>query len=182
MGTSNSAAELAGKFSTYALAFGNANRTAVQAATQVYKDRLLDNARRDTGGDLRLSRWRRRYGASGTGVSPKLGAGYDIFGTLNAKAVLRPRPYGIWALLEGGTGERGGGTAYVIKPFRYVRGRRKGEGNSALKFPDGGFAASATHRGVAPKNTFSDATRSAEPGAKRVFAEAHRRGLLEVFK
>jgi hypothetical protein len=182
MGTSRNATELAGKFSAYALAFGNANRSAVQAATQVYKDRLLDNARRDTGGDLRLSRWRRRYGASGTGVSPKLGAGYEVFGTLNAKSVLRPRPYGIWALLEGGAGERGGGTEYVIKPFRYVRGRRKGEGNSALKFPNGDFAASVTHRGVAPKNTFSDATRTAEPGAKRVFAEAHRRGLLEVFK
>jgi hypothetical protein len=176
MGTSNSAAELAGKFSTYALAFGNANRTAVQAATQVYKDRLLDNARRDTGGDLRLSRWRRRYGASGTGVSPKLGAGYDIFGTLNAKAVLRPRPYGIWALLEGGT------VAHTIKPFRYARGRRRGEGNSALKFSDGNFAGAVQHPGTSPKNTFSDATRSAEPGAKRVFAEAHRRGLLEVFK
>lgn len=176
MGTSNSAAELAGKFSTYALVFGNANRTAVQAATQVYKDRLLDNARRDTGGDLRLSRWRRRYGASGTGQSPKLGAGYDVFGTLNAKAVLRPRPYGIWALLEGGT------VPHTIKPFRYARGRRRGEGNSALKFADGNFAAGVQHPGTRPKNTFTDAARAGEPGAKRVFAEAHRRALLEVFK
>jgi hypothetical protein len=176
MGTSRNATELAGKFSAYALAFGNANRSAVQAATQVYKDRLLDNARRDTGGDLRLSRWRRRYGASGTGVSPKLGAGYEVFGTLNAKSVLRPRPYGIWALLEGGA------APHVIKPFRYVRGRRKGEGNSALKFPNGDFAASVSHPGTNALNTFSDATRTAEPEAKRVFAKAHRRGLLEVFK
>ena len=176
MGSSRSVAELAGKFESYAYIFGNANRRGVQAAAQVYKDRLLANAARDSGGDLRLSRWRRRFGASGDGQSPKLGAGYQLFGYENAKAVLRPRPYGIWALLEGGA------APHRIAPFKYARGRRRGEGNSALKFANGGFAAYVNHPGTPGKNTFTDAVPPATPGAKRVFAEAHRRGLLEVFK
>jgi hypothetical protein len=179
VGTSRSIAELAGKFESYAYIFGNANRRGVQAAAQVYKDRLLANAARDSGGDLRLSRWRRRFGASGDGSSPKLGAGYQLFGYENAKAVLRPRPYGIWALLEGGSNT---GESYRIAPFKYARGRRKGEGNSALKFANGGFAAYVMHPPQKPRHTFSDAVPPATPGAKRVFAEAHRRGLLEVFK
>jgi hypothetical protein len=174
MGTSRNVGELTDKFERYAFLFGNANRRAVQAATQVYKEKLLDNARRDSGGDLRLSRWRSRLGA--VSQSPKLGAGYEVFGFDNAKAVLRPRPYGIWALLEGGA------APHRITPFRYVRGRRRGEGNSALKFPNGSFAAYADHPGTAGKRTFTEAARFGEPGAKRVFAEAHRRALLEVFK
>ncbi len=174
MGTSRNVAELGEKFQRYAFVFGNANRKGVQAAAQVYKERLLISADSDTGGDRRLSRWRSRLGA--VSQSPKLGAGYEVFGFDNAKAVLRPRPYGIWALLEGGA------KPHRIAPFRYARGRRKGEGNSALKFPNGSFAAFVNHPGTQGKRTFSNAVPVAEPGAKRVFAEAHRRGLLEVFK
>lgn len=174
MGTSRNVAELGEKFERYAFVFGNANRKGVQAAAQVYKDRLLSNADRDTGGDRRLSRWRSRLG--NVSQSPKLGAGYELFGFDNAKAVLRPRPYGIWALLEGGA------KPHKIAPFQYKRGRRRGEGNSALKFSNGSFAAYVNHPGTAPQRTFSDAVPPATPGAKRVFAEAHRRGLLEVFK
>jgi hypothetical protein len=176
MGVSRSPAELADKFQRYAFAFGAANREAVQSAALTYKEQLLRNAERDAGPDRRLSRWRRRFGASRSGTSPKLNAGYDLFGFDNAKAILRPRPYGIWALLEEGA------QPHVIRPFRYVRGARKGQGNSALKFPDGGFAAFAQHPGTPPKRTFTDATRIAEPRAMRVFGEAHRRSLLEVFR
>ena len=176
MGTSKSIGELAGKFESYAYVFGKANRNGVQASAQVYKERLLANAARDSGGDMRLSRWRRRFGASGDGTSPKLGAGYQLFGYDNAKAVLRPRPYGIWALLEGGA------VPHRIAPFKYARGRRRGEGNSALRFPNGTFAAYVNHPGSRGKETFSGAVPPATPGAKRVFAEAHRRGLLEVFR
>lgn len=174
MGTSRNVGELADKFERYAFVFGNANRKGVQAAAQVYKNRLLENAERDTGGDRRLSRWRSRLGV--VAESPRLNAGYELFGFENAKAVLRPRPYGIWALLEGGA------KPHRIAPFKYARGRRRGEGTSALKFPNGSFAAYAEHPGTQGKRTFSEAVPVSAPGAKRVFAEAHRRGLLEVFK
>lgn len=181
MGTSRNIGELGDKFQRYAFVFGNANRAAVQAATQVYKEKLLVSAASATGGDYRLSRWRSRLGA--VSQSPKLGAGYEIFGYENAKGVLRPRPYGIWALLEGGSNT---GQPYVIGPFKYKRGRRRGEGTSAVTYAGlptkRGFAAYVIHPPQKPRNTFSNAVPVAEPGAKRVFAEAHRRGLLEVFK
>lgn len=173
MGTSQSTGELVDKFRKYAFLTGNANRQAVTSAALVYKNRLLATAARDTGGDRRLSRWRRRFGAGGDGQSPKLNAGFDVFGYDNAKAVIKPRPYGIWALLEGGA------APHRIYPFRYARGSRNQGARKALKF-GGQFAAYVDHPGTPAKRTFSDAL-TAEPQAKRVFREAHRRGLLEVF-
>lgn len=169
MGTSRNVAQLVEKLERYGLVVGRANREAVSGAAWTYKQRLLRAAERDTGGDRRLSQWRTRNGS--TTPSPKLGAGYELFGYENAKAVLRPRPYGIWSLLEGGA------SPHRIRP-RSGRGAKR----KVLSFPGGGFAAYADHPGTPPKRTFTEATAGAEPAAMRVFAEAHRRSLLETFK
>jgi hypothetical protein len=178
MGVSRSSKELGAKFARAGFAIGASNRAAVSGAALVYKEALLRNADRDSGGDRRLSQWKRTKDAQGV----KLGAGYKLFGYENAKAVVSPRPLGVWAALEGGT------DPHTIRPFAYARGRKKGLGrgggtaSKALKLGDG-YAAYAEHPGTKPKHTFSDAVNSGtEAGAMRVFKAAHRRSLLEVFR
>lgn len=173
MGVSRSPEELGRKLARAGYAIGAANRAAVSGAAFVYKRRLLENAERDAGPDRRLSRWRRRSGTRSSGESPRLNAGYDLFGYENAVAVLRPRPYGIWALLEGGA------APHRIQPHST---RRRAATVKALRFPGGGFAAYADHPGTEPKHTFTDAISGEESAAMAVFAAAHRRSLLETFR
>lgn len=165
MGTSRSASDLATKMTAAAYAIGKVNRTAVQAAAQTYKDVLLVQAARDTGGDLRLSKWGRR------GI--RLGVGYDVRGYENATAAVRARPQGPWKVLEHGS------TPHVIAPRRR-RGRR---GNGALVFPDGKVrSVQVQHPGSQGKETWSQGVGVATPRAVDVFGLAHKRALVEQFK
>jgi hypothetical protein len=169
MGESKSPEQLGLKLAAAATAIATANRKAVSRAALVYKDRLIAASVSDTGGDRRLSRWKARGGT--VKPSPRLGAGYDIKGNENAVAIVRPRPYGIWALLEGGA------VAHPIKPYR--RGKAKGGG---LAFPDGNVRRAVEHPGTQGKRTFTKAKAGAQGPAMRVFAAVHRKSLLEVFK
>lgn len=180
MGTSQNTAQLVGKIEKYAYSLGKANRNGVSAAALRYKEQLLRNAEKVAGPDRRLSNWKARYGLK-KAASPRLNAGYKLFGYTDAKAYVKPSPYGIWSMLEGGA------KAHIIRPFRYVRGRRKGEGNSALAFPgagqDGrGFATFAEHPGTKPTFLFTSAAKIAEPSAVRSFQRSHHAALLDVFR
>lgn len=165
MGTSTSTAQLVGKIDRYAKSFGKANRAGVSAAALRYKEQALRNLDADTGGDRRMSNFR-----SGR---VKMGAGYRLYGYEDAKAVLKPRPYGVWALLDGGS------APHRIAPKG--RGRRVADRRKALKFGTG-YAAYADHPGSTGKRTFRNVPRQAEPAAKRSFQRSHHQALLDVFK
>lgn len=95
MGVSKSPAELAAKLEKVGTVISGENRDAVEASAQAYKAALLRTGRRDSGGDLRLSRWGRN------GI--KLNAGYDIRGRgVDVSAAISPRPYGPWKVMEDG--------------------------------------------------------------------------------
>jgi hypothetical protein len=71
------------------------NQDATKRAAMAYKAAALKQGSKDSGGDLRLSRWGKR------GV--KLGVGFDVEGSGGtAKAVVAPRPMGPWKVLEYG--------------------------------------------------------------------------------
>jgi hypothetical protein len=121
VGKSRNAAELAYKLDAAGRAIVGENRDAVAAAADVFKDSVLTQGRADSGGDLRLSRWGKR------GV--KLGAGYDVDGTVKASATLKARPQGAWKVLE-----------YGAKPHVIVAGltRRQGQALALFSFMAGG--------------------------------------------
>lgn len=166
MGTSKSGKQLGAKFATVAYAMGRANRDATNAAALMYKESLLTSATRDSGGDLKLSNWGwngKRY------RQPRLGAGYEVYGYENAKAVVRPRPYGLWAFLEGGA-----------KP--HPVGLRRRNRRKALHFADGRFATTAQHPGVRGKRTFSKGATAGREPAMRIFKLTHDRSLQKSFR
>ena len=130
MATTNSAFEFGQKIINYGDTITKVNKTAVIAAAVVYKTSALASGARFTGGDLRFSRWKGRQG-------PKMGAGFEVTGTVQATAILKAKPFGIWWLLEDGA------QAHVITPKSKRRGRAK-----ALHIGSGdAFAASANHPG-----------------------------------
>jgi hypothetical protein len=164
MGTSRNASELAMKMQKAAFAMGKANRQAVQSAAQVYKERALLSAARDTGGDLRLSKWGRR------GI--KLGVGYDVRGYENATAIIKARPAGPWKVMEYGA------APHVIGPKR----RRRGRGGSFLSFgPDEVRRGPVQHPGTPGKETWSRGVESATQPAVEVYGLAHKRALVQQF-
>lgn len=96
MGTSSSVDELSKKLVAAGTQIGRSGRDNVTAAAQAYKTSVLAQARRDSGGDNRLSRWGRNGGT-------QLSAGYKVTGSQSApEALLRPRPAGPWRVLEDG--------------------------------------------------------------------------------
>jgi hypothetical protein len=166
MATSKSGAQLAAKFTAVAYAAGKANREATSAAALTYKESLIGAATTDTGGDLRLGHWGwngKRY------RQPKIGAGYDVYGYENAKAVVRPRPYGLWAFLEGGA-----------KPHVIVN--RKRNKRKAMRFASGEFATTANHPGARGRKTFTKGAKAGERPAMRIFKLTHQRALLRNFR
>lgn len=185
MGVSRSGDQLAAKLTKYGASIAGANRDAVSAAALRYKERAIANAERDAGPDRRLSQWKNRFGLK-RGASPRLNASYRLYGNANAKAVLRPTPYGIWALLDGGS------KPHRIVPFRYVRGLRSNPNKNAgarraLAFPGAGrggsgYAMSADHPGTPGKRTFRQVPQQAQPLALRAFQKSHHAALFEVFK
>lgn len=193
MGTSRNTAQLVGKIERYAYAMGQANRAGTSAAALRYKEQALRNARKDTGGDLKLSNM--AAGRFGLGKkAPKLGARYRLFGYVNAKAVVNPYPMGQWALIDAGS------APHRITPFRYKRKRgggmrvaektalaKGGGGRKALTIPgagrDGeGFAAYADHPGTTGKRTFRNVPMQAKQAAMRSFRRSHQEALLKAFK
>lgn len=95
MGTSRGTRQFVGKMNDVAQTITGTNREAVSAAAAAYKAAELAAGSKDSGGDLRLSRW----GRSGV----KLNVGYDITQTgVRSEAVVKPRPMGPWKVLEYG--------------------------------------------------------------------------------
>ena len=88
------AAQAGQRIASMGVALARNNSKATQRAALAYKTAALKEAQRDSGGDLRLSRWGKR------GV--KLGVGFDIEGNSQAKATIAPRPMGPWKVLEYG--------------------------------------------------------------------------------
>jgi len=167
MGTSRNASELAAKLQKATQAIGKANRSAVQAAAQTYKDNLLLQAARDTGGDLRLSRWGRR--------GLRLGVWYDVKGYENATALIKARPAGPWKVMEYGA------APHQIAPRRR-RGRGRRSGGGALAFPDGNVRRGPVqHPGSQGKETWSQGVDIATPRAIEVYSLAHKRALVSQF-
>lgn len=70
------------------------NRNATRDAALAFKDAALTEARKDSGGDLRLS----RFGKKGV----KLGVGFEVEGNANSRATVTPRPMGPWKVLQYG--------------------------------------------------------------------------------
>lgn len=71
------------------------NRKATSDAALAFKGAALKSARKDSGGDLRLS----RFGKKGV----KLNVGYELDGSPGVqRAVVTPRPMGPWKVLEYG--------------------------------------------------------------------------------
>lgn len=71
------------------------NRNATRNAALAFKGAALAEARKDSGGDLRLS----RFGKNGV----KLNVGFDLDGSPGEqRATIRPRPMGPWKVLEYG--------------------------------------------------------------------------------
>ena len=167
MGVSRSPAELASKFQVAAVKMSKVNPSAVGAAAQVYKTVGLVEAKRDVGGDLRMSNWGRK------GV--KLNVRYAVKGTSNASAVVSPTPIGVWSALSSGTVE------HDIYPGQKRPGRKRRGGKKALLI-NGGFATRVTHPGAKGKRTWQRAKKIAEPRAMRVFAVRHRSALQETFR
>jgi hypothetical protein len=163
MGTSRNASELAMKLQKAGEVIGKANRDAVQSAAQVYKERLLASAARDTGGDLRLSKWGRR--------GLRVGVGYDVKGSENATALIKGRPQGPWKVLEYGA------APHSIGPRNR---RRRGRSVGFLAFPDGGVRrGSVQHPGSKGKNTWSHGVEAARQPAVEVYGMAHKRALVK---
>lgn len=198
MGTSKNATQLAHKMDLAGKAIVGENRDAVAAAADVYKDSVLTQARRDSGGDLRLSRWGRR------GV--KLGAGYDVDGSVKASAKMTARPQGPWKVLE-----------YGAKPHVIVAGltRRQGQALALFSFMAGGrgefdlselssmtsnrnsrrtrrarsraltigpnFRPFVNHPGTPGKRTWSEGITRGTKGATQAYKRTQTLGLAKVF-
>jgi hypothetical protein len=180
VGSSSNVGEFVTKMERTVKANGTANREALKRAAQVYKDVGLRELGKDTGGNLRLSRWGSATRRKAGGL--KLGIGYEIRGKENAAAYIRPRPAGAWKVLEYGT------QPHEIKPRR-GRGRRgtmfansEPGGRSGI----GGYSHPVRkviqHPGARGKNTFTRAARIAEPRAIDVYSAAYARALLAEFR
>jgi hypothetical protein len=191
MGSSRSAAELAGKFGRLAAEVPRANRDAVNASAFLGKQIMEQGAARAglrKGGRLAGAKW---------------GARYDIKGADNPTALLRytgpvhwaffgTRPHIIGARrratraawrrryansvaygLVGATGGRGG-RARTLQSGRY--GERGGKGALALRF-GGRFAMYATHPGTKGNNTWPQTKARIVKAAPREFQRAHREAV-----
>lgn len=199
MGTSNSTAELVKKLSTAGDGLLKKNVTGVTRSAQVYKESVLTEARADTGGDGRLSRW----GRNGL----KLNAGYEVTGTTDAKAILTARPMGPWKVLEHGSdphlivpgltrrqrgamelmsmlssGRGGYDAAALAASARGNRNNRGGRRRRPVPLNIGGnLRAYARHPGSKGKGTWSTGIRRGTKPATAAYRKAQTDALAEVF-
>ena len=165
MGTSHNTAQLVRKIDTYATSIGKANRAGTSAAALRYKEQALRNVTADTGGDRIMSNFRNG--------NVRMGVGYQLKGTTNALAIVRPRPYGVWALLDGGS------KPHIVRPR--ARGRSGGR-RRALTIGNGFAAYANLDRGSKGKRTFRRTPAQAKTAAVRSFHRSHHQALLDVFK
>lgn len=187
MATYRSAADLSRKIEGYALTLEAANRDAVKEAIKVYKERVIQQLKRDVGADQRLSKWKWNWRTK-TYKPLKLSAGYQTRGGSQAEAVLRARPRGPWMVLEKGA------EAHVVvpKPIRERRVARSGEratrrvGGSrrlvrplGLQLPDGNVRRRVETRRTRPKNTWSKGVMGAESDAKFAFENTHKQAIAK---
>jgi hypothetical protein len=205
MGVSRSPEELARKLTAAGASISKVNPDAVAASANVYKAAVLSEARKDSGGDLRLSKW----GKNGT----KLNAGYELRGTgAQAQALLRPRPAGPWRVLEDGArphiivpgltrrqaraltlfsvlagkgGDLGGydtgALAATARGNRNNRGGRRRKPLKPLSFGNGEAAAYAMHPGTKGKGTWSKGLRKGDKGAGVAYTRRQVEGWIKVF-
>lgn len=206
MGTSKSPAELAAKLAKAGVVVEGQNRPAVEASAMAYKVALLETGRRDSGGDLRLSRW----GRNGT----KLNAGYDVRGRgAVVSAVVEPRPKGAWKVLEDGAkphiiaagltrrqgqaltlfsvmaGQGGdlsgydvGALASIARGNRNNRNSSRRRGRAQALTIGSNLRSYARHPGTKGKGTFSDGFKLGTNRATGAYNAAQLRGLGEVFR
>lgn len=202
MGTSRSATELAHKLDAAGRSITGHNRAAVGAAADAYKDSVLTQARGDSGGDLRLS----KFGRNGV----KLGAGYDVDGDVRATAKLSPRPMGPWKVLEYGasphvivagltrrqgqaltlfnflSGGRGeidvGAVAATARGNRNNKNSRRRRQRAAALTIGPNFRPYVRHPGTKAKHTWSEGVARGTSGANAAYRREQAAGLLKVFK
>lgn len=206
MGVSKSPAELAAKMAKAGAAIAGENRAGVEASAMAYKLALLDSARKDSGGDLRLSRWGR------TGV--KLNAGYDVRGRGPVvTATVEPRPKGVWRVLEDGArphviaagltrrqgqaltlfsvmaGQGGdlsgydlGALASIARGNRNNRRSSRRRGRAQALTIGSNLRAYARHPGTKGKGTFTEGFRNGTRRATSAYSTAQARALGEVFR
>lgn len=194
MGHSTSVPQFAAKIEKAADAIADTNRRAINAAAGAAKNTALAVASPDTGGDMRLSRWR-----SGKGI--RLSAGYEVTATPGVvTARVHPRPLGVWQLLEhgavphpivpGATRRRRkasrtllAGVAGPVLPGETAAGLRRGKAaGRVLSFGPGQVAAYALHPGTSGKSTWSKATKAAKPVAVTTYQRAQRATLVNAFR
>lgn len=202
MGVSTSPAQLAAKLEKAGAVISGANRPAIEAAAQTYKAAVLATGARDTGGDLRLSRW----GRNGL----KLNAGYDIKGAGPlVSATINPRPMGPWKVLEYGAkphviaaglsrrqgqalqlfavmaGGRGdydlGALSSIAQGNRNNRRSSRGRGKRALTI-GANLRPYARHPGTKGKQTWSQGFKAGSKPAATVYTQRQWSAVGEVFR
>jgi hypothetical protein len=203
MGTSKSVDELVKKVFAGGASVVKNNPDAVAASANAYKGAVLAQGRKDSGGDLKLSRW----GKNGT----KLNAGYELKGGVQASALLRPRPAGPWRVLEDGArphlivpgltrrqgraltlfsvlaGQGGsldsydvGALAATARGNRNNRGGSRRRKKSSLRF-GGDHVAYIKHPGTKGKKTWSKGIKMGDKVGPLAYRRKQAEGLLKVF-
>lgn len=194
MGTSRSAAELAGKFANLAAEVPGANKEAVSRSALLGKDIMIQGAvqaglRR--GGKLPAhgtKAWNARYDIKGTGNPTALlryvGPVHWAFGGTSPH-IIGARRYGTrtsWrrrygnSIMQGMSGAAGAkrGRGKTLAAGRGVM--RSGRGAQALRF-GGRFALYSLHPGSTGRDTWPTTKRRIEQMAPREFHKAHKAAL-----
>lgn len=178
------------------------NRNATRNAALAFKGAALDTARKDSGGDLRLSRW----GKNGV----RLNVGFDLEGSPGEqRATVRPRPMGVWKVLEYGArphpiipgltrrqqramalfGFMAGGrgefdVAALAATARGNRNNRRSSRRRKRRSPlriNGQFRAWANHPGTSGKRTWSRSTAKGADDAIKGYRVDQAKALAKVF-
>lgn len=177
------------------------NRNATRNAALAFKGAALVEARKDSGGDLRLS----RFGKNGV----KLNVGFDLDGQPGRqRATVTPRPMGPWKVLEYGAkphpiipgltrrqqramalfGFMAGGRgefdvaelAATARGNRNNRGGRRRKRRSPLRI-GGNVRAWANHPGTKGKRTWTRSEKRGAADATKGYRKAQGEALAKVF-
>lgn len=178
------------------------NRNATKNAALAFKGAALDEARKDSGGDLRLS----RFGKNGV----KLNVGFELDGSPGEqRATVRPRPMGPWKVLEygakphpiipgltrrqqramalfsvmaGGRGEFD--TGALASQARGNRNNRGGSRRRKRRSPlniNGKVRAWANHPGTSGKRTWTRSEKQGAADATKGYRVDQAKALAKVF-
>ena len=164
MGTSTSVPQFVAKLEKAADVIGDTNRRAINAAALDAKNTAIKVAAPDTGGDMRLSRWR-----SGKGI--RLSAAPHPI----VPGATRRRRKASRTLLAGVAGP--------VLPGETAAGLRRGKAaGRVLSFGPGQVAAYVMHPGTAGKSTWSHAAKAAKPVAVTTYQRTQRAALVNAFR